>query len=188
MVLDSAMPLAQLQLACHLSVVDTPAKEKTEKEAKAQAKGALEALDIEAALTEYTGSPEKRAALKRALVAQIDLAIVPDEELEETDIVQKSRLVYVLSLMRLLAYLRSPDGNAAEKAKIALGYVRHAEANSLAWLQFGRSAADNSLMKEVQALRNRMAEVSAVKAKLLVEAHTQESAGAAEEETESRPH
>lgn len=145
----------------------------------------LETLDLgglELALTAFEPNPEKREVLKRAMLAHQDLALIPDEELFETDTTTPSRLTYVASILRLLAFIREPSFEAGHKeaqAKLALSYIRHAESTQLAAIQVGRTAGDGELAKTVQDLRRKVTEVAEQKARHLSQAKEAAGSGAA---------
>lgn len=92
-----------------------------------------------------------------------DLEIVSDQSLLEEDTVQKSRLAYVVSLLRFLEFLRkkAPTWNEAEsQAKLGLAYIKHVEGHNMTVMQLGRNTNDGELVKEVDALRKEMAQMA----------------------------
>ena len=128
-------------------------------------------LDISQALEEFEARPELAEALKKALDANLDLAVAPDSELLTTDAAQKSRLIYVVSLLRFLAFLREPATQASKKeaqAKLAMAYIRHAETTNAASQAYGRSVKDKVLEEEINKLRQGITAVAEAKARLNV--------------------
>lgn len=129
-------------------------------------------LDLNTALTAFNGdaATSLRAALVEALkyVPGGDLSVVDEADLIAQDSVQRSRLVYVVSLLRLLDFLRKDatgnDTLQESQAKLALAYIRHAESSGLGSIQIGRTRKEAELVAEVQALRRQNDEVAAYKA------------------------
>jgi hypothetical protein len=141
------------------------AKQKT-----ASAEKPIELLNLDMALSPFEApSSPIGEALVKTLQATLSLDTASDDDLMQEDTVQKHRLLYVVSLLRLLGVLRSGAVHPVDQAKLALGYIRHAESQGLAALQFGRSVADDKLAEEVRVLRERLAETAERKAKAIVE-------------------
>ena len=139
---------------------------------KPQQDKALDYLDLQKALSEFERDPTKKAAIMDAILAETDLVMIPDEELERTDATAQARRVYVLSYLRLLSTLRKPSaspGEELEKAKLSLAYIKHVESDNLAALRIGRTTGDDTFVKEVQQARQRLAQISDTKAKLITE-------------------
>lgn len=127
-------------------------------------------LDLEAALTEFNARPELAEALKKALDANLDLAIASDETLTQVDTIQKSRLIYVVSLLKFLGFLREPATSVSKKetqSKLALAYIKHAEGMGLEKLGLGRTTADSKLEEEINILRSKLRALSDAKAETL---------------------
>lgn len=124
--------------------------------------------DIVKALTPIPGNGNPIAerlasALSVALQSQnLDLRVVPDEDFAYEDTVARSRQVYVMSLLKLVDFMRQPAANLSEKevqAKLALAYIRHAEGDTKI-LSLGRAPSDQRLEQDVTTLRQEMAELA----------------------------
>lgn len=127
--------------------------------------------ELETALSAFEAPEELKAALRETFKTDmLEISLASDSDLEQQDSVQKSRLTYVVSILRFLAYLRAPFTSQAMRegqAKLALGYIRHAESANLQALQFGRGKTDSALQSEIEKLRKRLDVMSEHKAKIL---------------------
>lgn len=133
---------------------------------------------------ETQASSALRDELRRQL-SLIDLErleFYDEADLAAEDTVARSRLVYVLSILRLLHYLKQTPGSwdhAHRQAALAMKYVAHAEGTNLKVLQVGRSLNDEGLVTEVTKLRAQMNEIAEFKARrLLKEAEAPSGASA----------
>lgn len=132
-------------------------------------------LDLEKALAEFEARPELQDAINKALGATLDITFATDEELAGVDTQQKSRLAYVVGLMKLLNFLREPAISASKKeaqAKLAFAYVRHAETSGFRGMGIGRTSSDEKLLEEIQALRAKLLALSTARAERMNVAQT----------------
>ena len=121
----------------------------------------LESSPVERTLDKAVEDALERL-LTRGTLQEVSLA-----ELEETDSTSLYRGTHILSLVRLLRYLRedleSPVGRAAQ-AHVALSFVKVMDANRLAALQLGRGRSDERLREEVGDLREQLSKIASYKA------------------------
>lgn len=104
-----------------------------------------------------------RAVLARLVEVPLDLNEMPEEHLLETDSVAQNRRNYIGSLLRFWHFLaRKPDDFDQEslQARMALGYIKHAEGSKTLQLSIGRTAGDSKMVEEVARLRNEMYELA----------------------------
>lgn len=143
---------------------------------------ATEVLSIES-LTEALSLPAGRGggpipygqSLKAALQAEIlNLRIVEESELYDSDSAYMSRINYVGSLLALWDLLRSPAETFAAKAvkaKVAINYIKHVETTRLDALQLGRSSGDTKVATEVAKLRQELDSLVQAELKLATQEH-----------------
>lgn len=95
------------------------------------------------------------------------LASVAEERLRGEDVAQRARALYVLSLLRLLEYMREDMGgkDQHQQAAVALRYVQHTEEKNLAALQPGRTSSDPALKRQIDKVREELAQLTTYKAK-----------------------
>lgn len=127
-------------------------------------------LDLDLVLSEWQSRPELAAALKKALENDTDLAVATDEDLSQIDTAQKSRLLYAVSLKRLLNFLRTVDGKYEDrktKAQLAFAYIKHAESGGLSAQLLGRGVTDEKFIEEIQKARAQLQLLADQKAKIL---------------------
>ena len=127
-------------------------------------------LDLEEALKGLEAPEHLKTALRRVLSDDVwDLAVVPEADLATIDTVAKNRVLYVLAILKAINFLKLPgatfDAREAQ-AKVALAYIRHAEAQNLAGLQIGRTKSDSALESEIDTLRQQMDRLVEHKAKI----------------------
>jgi len=113
----------------------------------------------------------KAAETALATDRDLDLEAVPDERLIYHDTAATARMAYVVSLLRLLRFLRRRAADFSQEslqAKIAQAHIRHVESSQLAALQIGRSRADEMLEVAVAEVRSRLNNLASTRAKLVV--------------------
>lgn len=96
------------------------------------------------------------ALARLATDVPLDLAKMDERELMKTDTVAQARRLYVGSLLRLWHYLARPPydiGDEEKQARVALGFIKHAEGSRSLSVHLGRTVSDETLAEEVDKLK-----------------------------------
>jgi hypothetical protein len=140
---------------------------------------ALELSDITEALglPPATGDRRKkrgpRTQLREALEndAELDLRMVNDQELHDSDAAYLARIDYVTSYLRLYDFLRQPADTFAKRlamAKVSQSHINNAESTRLHALQIGRNTTkDDELKKQILKLKKNVRTLSEKRAVMI---------------------
>ncbi len=131
--------------------------------------------DLEVSLKEFEGKDakalQKAIKLKLAEIDCEDLTVYPDDELGSRDTVVQSRITYVVSLLRLLSFLKKKAltwDDAEKQARLSLAYIKHAESKGLDALQPGRTSGDDRLLEDIALMKRQLDEHVEYRAKALI--------------------
>lgn len=157
-----------------------------EEDIKDEVAEALNLADITKALQVPPASGDRRTnrgprvGLRNALEndVELDLRIVSDQEIHDSDSAYLARISYVSSYLRIWDFLRQPAKTFAQRlamAKIAQSNINNAESTRLHVLQLGRnSVADDELRKQIKTLRASVRSLSERRAVILHDEKTTE--------------
>ena len=135
---------------------------------------------LKSALSEFDPSNSKAALNLRAALGLMaeeladseDLRLLDERVLAGVDTTAKGRVVYVTAYLKLLSYLKQPFADAKMRegqAKVALGFIRHAEMTNLAAMKLGRTTSDDRLAEEVMTLRTDLKALAEARASVIQE-------------------
>jgi hypothetical protein len=139
--------------------------------------------EMELALGDVGGNDPGRKELIEAVEAKLklinleNLEFTDEGELLDTDPAARSRVGYILSILRLVNYLRKTPGtwdDAHRQTQLALKYVQHVEDTNMKALQLGRTVSDAKMASEVQRLRDEVNHLANAKARLQLQGHTKQ--------------
>lgn len=161
-------PAASLDIPrrpCYIYVVDTLEQPQTSALSLTQPEALQKALTT-------AGSNSRAAEIVAAFTTAVEqahsdilrLVDVPDATLEEIDTADIARQAYTRAYRQVLAYLRRIPTDAAEHnaiARVALGYIAHAERNRLEVLRLGNTKNDAQLQAELARLREEATSLAA---------------------------